>query len=432
MSKGILLSSLDMNLLDLDKKTELCQIMNEERSDKGNGWHNYTVLYHFLFQEMRNKPIKLFEMGLGSNNVNIPSNMGLNGRPGASLYGWDRYFLHPESLCWGADIDSSININKHKIRTFYSDQLNADVMQNMWMSAPLANHHFDIIIDDGLHTFQANKNMFENSIYKVNTGGIYIIEDINKNEYGMFSDYVTSLEAILSGWTIKLLDIPNPANQIDNICLFVQKRYLSDFTAVFNSPVNTAIFEHLNSIMMQNFNEWRGIRSYLINGSSMEYEERMLPKQENLFEYAKGKKKALEIGVHGGHSLFIMLLANPNIHIDAIDICTWGHTERCVEYLNRQFNNRIKLIKGDSLESLRHISNSSNIYDLVHLDGDHDVNYVMAEFGMVKNMLAKNAIVVFDDIETPNVTQYVLKNPDLIVLDIPKCAWPHCVTGYVV
>ena len=30
--------------------TELCQIMTKEGSDKGSGWHNYTLLYHFLFR----------------------------------------------------------------------------------------------------------------------------------------------------------------------------------------------------------------------------------------------------------------------------------------------------------------------------------------------------------------------------------------------
>ena len=39
---------------------------------------------------------------------------------------------------------------------------------------------FDIIIDDGLHEFHANKCFFENSIEKLNPGGFYIIEDIGK------------------------------------------------------------------------------------------------------------------------------------------------------------------------------------------------------------------------------------------------------------
>ena len=45
---------------------------------------------------------------------------------------------------------------------------------------------FDIIIEDGLHTFEANKCFFENSIHKVKRGGIYIIEDITNIDLPKF------------------------------------------------------------------------------------------------------------------------------------------------------------------------------------------------------------------------------------------------------
>ena len=88
-----------VNIEDLDftKPTELCKIMGKSGSDKGNinlsnTAHNYTILYDYLFSHLKDKEIRLFELGLGTNNPNLPSSMGINGVPGASLYGWKEYF----------------------------------------------------------------------------------------------------------------------------------------------------------------------------------------------------------------------------------------------------------------------------------------------------------------------------------------------------
>lgn len=43
--------------------------------------------------------------------------------------------------------------------------------------------NFDIIIDDGLHTTDANVNLFLNSFNKLKKNGIYIIEDVYHKEF---------------------------------------------------------------------------------------------------------------------------------------------------------------------------------------------------------------------------------------------------------
>jgi hypothetical protein len=47
----------------------------------------------------------------------------------------------------------------------------------MWKNIGI--HNFDIIIDDGLHTTDANINLFTNSFNKLKKNGIYIIEDVH-------------------------------------------------------------------------------------------------------------------------------------------------------------------------------------------------------------------------------------------------------------
>jgi predicted O-methyltransferase YrrM len=155
----------------------------------------------------------------------------------------------------------------------------------------------------------------------------------------------------------------------------------------------------------------------------------MKPKQELLFEYAKNKTTALEIGVHGAHSLLIMLIANPNLQIDAIDLCLWEHTEKCVQYLNHYFGNRINLLKGESLQMIKALEQSKR-YDLVHIDGDHDIKYVKNEFDSLQHKFAKYATIIFDDIDAPNVLEYIINNKNLIVTEIPECKWKNCATIY--
>ena len=208
------------------QNTPLCEIMGRHGSDKGHinimyCKHNYTTLYYKLFSNMRFKKIRLFELGLGTNNINIPSNMGANGKPGASLYGWAEFF--PNAQVFGADIDGNILFNNEKIKTFYCDQTNHHVIKYMW-NEPLLQEGFDIIIEDGLHTFNANVCFFENSIHKLNNGGYFIIEDIVNHEEHLFHEKIAEWEKKYENCTFKLIKIPSFQNTYDNTLLVVYKK----------------------------------------------------------------------------------------------------------------------------------------------------------------------------------------------------------------
>lgn len=215
-----------MNIIfDETKSTPLCKIMGYNKSDKGSedinvSWHNYTTFYYSIFKDLRDKNLRIFELGLGTNNVNIPSNMGPNGRPGASLYGWQEFFYNSE--IFGADIDTSILFNTEKIKTFYCDQTNPCIIQYMWNESIL-HDNFDIIIDDGLHTFNANVCFFENSIHKLKSNGYYIIEDILNNEEHLFINKIKEWEFKYTNCSFILLKIPSTINIYDNTLLVVFK-----------------------------------------------------------------------------------------------------------------------------------------------------------------------------------------------------------------
>lgn len=206
--------------------TPLCEIMGRNKSDKGSiditrSWHNYTTFYYSIFKDLRDKKLRVFELGLGTNNLNMPSNMGPDGRPGASLYGWEEFF--PNSDIFGADIDTNILFNTPKIKTFYCDQTNPEIIQKMW-DEPLLQENFDIIIEDGLHTFNANVCFFENSIHKLNSNGYYIIEDIDKKEEDLFTNKIKEWENQYKDCLFTLLKIPSSRNPYDNTLLVIYKK----------------------------------------------------------------------------------------------------------------------------------------------------------------------------------------------------------------
>jgi hypothetical protein len=212
-------------LFDEKQSTPLCEIMGRNRSDKGNinitqSWHNYTTFYYSLFHNICNEHLRIFELGLGTNNLNVPSNMGVNGRPGASLYGWREFF--PNSDIFGADIDKDILFVHDRIHTFYCDQTNQQIIENMWKE-PILQENFDIMIDDGLHSFYANVCFFENSIHKLKPNGYYIIEDITQTDKPFFLYQIEIWETQYTNCIFTFMEIPHH-NTCDNQLLIIYKK----------------------------------------------------------------------------------------------------------------------------------------------------------------------------------------------------------------
>ena len=208
---------------DENQSTLLCEIMRKNKSDKGTIYkHNFTTFYYEIFHKMRHHPLRIFELGLGTNNIHLPSSMGPEGRPGASLYGWSEFF--PNAQIFGADIDSDILFQSDQIHTFYCDQTNVDSIATLWKE-PLLAENFDIILEDGLHNFYANKCFFENSIHKLKPLGYFIIEDITINDMELFENQLMEWKWQYKNCLFQLLPIPCPGNTFDNNLLVVKKMY---------------------------------------------------------------------------------------------------------------------------------------------------------------------------------------------------------------
>ena len=206
--------------IDEDHNNKLSELCEKHGSDKGGRLefniskrrpHFYSSYYFDKFDKYRDKFLLIFECGIGSKNKAYESNMGENGKIGASLKVWREFFYNAE--IFGADIDKNILFESTRINTFYIDQKNNKSITKMWEDIKLNN--FDLIIDDGNHSYEAAVNLFFNSFDKLKTGGLYIIEDVH-------IAYLIKLANKLKNYSPNIIS-SNRKNNIDDYLFIIRK-----------------------------------------------------------------------------------------------------------------------------------------------------------------------------------------------------------------
>lgn len=150
--------------------TELGEYFEKHGSDKSTH-HDYHEVYGSLLD--RRKPLRILEIGLGTNNLAFQSNMGLGGRPGASLRAFRDWA--PQAEIQGADVDRGILFQEERIKTYFVDQTDSSSLRAL---SNQVGSGFDLIIDDGLHLPHANFNTIEVLFPLLKVGGTMVIEDI--------------------------------------------------------------------------------------------------------------------------------------------------------------------------------------------------------------------------------------------------------------
>ena len=69
-------------------------------------------------------------------------------------------------------------MREDRIETFFCDQLDRASIRELWSNDGLRGGA-DIIIEDGLHSFEANVSFLEESLPHLRPNGIYVTEDIS-------------------------------------------------------------------------------------------------------------------------------------------------------------------------------------------------------------------------------------------------------------
>ena len=163
------LESIINNINSIESSKTLENLFNKYGSDKSSV-HNYHLLYASIFHYL-GECSSILEIGLGSNNSSIASNMGPNGKPGASLLAFKDFL--PNAIINGADIDSDIKVESCQI--FYIDQTKPDTFKEIEINC---QGKYDLIIDDGLHSPDANLFTLDFALRNISDKGFIVIEDI--------------------------------------------------------------------------------------------------------------------------------------------------------------------------------------------------------------------------------------------------------------
>jgi len=165
------------------------EIAVQEGTDKVST-HQYHHLYDKYLPELRKKPIRMMEIGLGCD---------MKYGPGKSLHVWRRYFepngveLHFVELdreCASLWAEKMRDVNVH-----IGDQGNRTFLLDL---AKKVGPGFDLIIDDGGHFMEMQQISLEILFDIVKPGGYYVIEDLQTSFIRVYHDpkFPTTIEVL--------------------------------------------------------------------------------------------------------------------------------------------------------------------------------------------------------------------------------------------
>ncbi|UCS91981.1 class I SAM-dependent methyltransferase [Echinicola marina] len=187
------LKNLGKRIVSIGRGSDLTFLAQIYGTDKW-GEHWYTPHYQFHFQRLRNKKIKLLEIGVGGYDKPFSG--------GSSLRMWKRYFSR--GLIFSFDIYDKSAHEEARIKIYQGSQVDAKFLDQVCNEAG----SLDIIIDDGSHINEHVLFTFHHLFPKLNEGGIYVIEDTQTSyweHYGGELEERNSKETIM-GYFKSLVD----------------------------------------------------------------------------------------------------------------------------------------------------------------------------------------------------------------------------------
>lgn len=127
------------------------------------GAHRYTPHYQRHLGHLRDRDIRLLEIGIGGYSR---ADQG-----GASLRMWKAFL--PRAQIIGLDLHDKSFVNEERIRAYRGDQTDASLLRRISDQAG----PFDVIIDDGSHRPAHIIETFRILFPLLKVGGVYVVED---------------------------------------------------------------------------------------------------------------------------------------------------------------------------------------------------------------------------------------------------------------
>ncbi|WP_116127819.1 class I SAM-dependent methyltransferase [Lewinella sp. IMCC34183] len=159
-------------LRSVPNRKNLTRIGEIYGTDK-TGVHFYTQHYQRHFGHLRNRPVRMLEIGVGG--------YAEPDQGGHSLRMWKEYFWRGQ--IYALDIYDKSLLEEKRIRIFQGSQVDTDFLEEVVQeTGPL-----DLIVDDGSHLNDHVITTFEFLFPYLKGGGIYAIEDVQTSywpDYG--------------------------------------------------------------------------------------------------------------------------------------------------------------------------------------------------------------------------------------------------------
>lgn len=152
----------------MSRKT-LHQLYAEHQGKVSDKWTLYLTEYDRLFDDYRDKPVRLLEIGIQN---------------GGSLDIWSKYFSNASALI-GCDINpdcARLSYDDPRIGVIVGDANAPEVREQVFQRSP----QFDIIIDDGSHLSSDIIKSFAQYFPLIAEGGVFIAEDLHCSYWGQF------------------------------------------------------------------------------------------------------------------------------------------------------------------------------------------------------------------------------------------------------
>ena len=164
---------------------ELAALADRYGSDKGARGNNYARVYSELFRPLRDRPVRLLEIGLLCRGKGWDDDASRDigqaiASDAPSLRMWVDYF--PRAAIFGLDFNDFSQVRIERCRIFRGDSGRAEDLQAVLHST---SGSLDIIIDDASHLSRDQQAALGVLFPALTAGGIYAIEDLTYQPPGL-------------------------------------------------------------------------------------------------------------------------------------------------------------------------------------------------------------------------------------------------------
>ena len=187
----------------------LVDLVNNNRTDK-NTVHSYLPLYENLLSDKKESAKNILEIGI---------------QGGGSIKLWHDYF--PNAVIYGADImqpecvwEELLDKERIVLHTGY-DAYRDDFIGEFFSDK---KGTFDMVLDDGPHTFESMKQFIRLSLPLLTEDGILIIEDVQSWDW-IDELKIQSVPEHLLGY-VKTYDLRSNKDRYDDIVFTIDMRKL--------------------------------------------------------------------------------------------------------------------------------------------------------------------------------------------------------------